>query len=796
MNDEIVLAGRSGHQLMELSRQMGWSLNETEMKVIASHFLKLKRNPSRIELESLAQTWSEHCKHKVFTGEITLVENGKKRVIRNLFKSTIKKATLGIAKKKKFLWSVFWDNAGIIEFTKDFGVAFKVETHNHPSALDPYAGANTGVGGVVRDILGCGLGAKPIASTDVFCFADPRTDASLVPSGILHPKRVFKGVRRGVKEYGNPMGIPTVNGSIFFDERFLGNPLVFCGTVGLIPRGAEKKRPRKGDSIVVIGGRTGRDGIHGATFSSAELSEVSETSVVQIGNPIEEKKVLDVILQARDRRLFNAITDFGAGGFGSAVGEMAQGLGARVFLDRAPLKQQGLLPWEIWVSESQERMVLSVSPAHLKAFRELCAFEDVEAFELGTFTGSGKIELFYGTETVGVLDLRFLHEGLPLFCERAEWSAPVFFIPSFSQPAGLNAVLRQLLAHPNIASKESTVRQYDFEVQGGTIGKPFVGRLGDGPADAAVIKPLPDRPLAITLSNGINPWYSDLDPYWMAASVIDESIRNSLSVGGNIDHLALLDNFCWGNPTDPRKLGALVRTAQGCHDTAQAFGTPFISGKDSFYNEFRIGEKTISVPGTLLISAVSVMPDASALLSMDFKEAGNPVYLVGSTFNELGGSHYLHVLGKTGGMPPLVRFAQAKKIFESVSRLTRQNVRFAPRMVRAIHDLSEGGLAVAAAEMAFASPYGVELDLSFVPLGEKKMRADEVLFSESNSRFLIEVQAEHENAFRRLLKGVPFARVGTVTPEPFLRVRGARGELLLDSSCPVLKAAWTRTLDW
>jgi phosphoribosylformylglycinamidine synthase II len=789
MNCEIKLLGLSEKELLVLSKKMLLSLNEREMKAIQKHYEGLKRNPSQIELECLAQTWSEHCKHKVFNGEIEYTENGKVRVIKNLFKNTIRKATEEVGKKKEgFLVSVFSDNAGIIKFNDSHGVAFKVETHNHPSALDPYGGANTGVGGVVRDILGCGLGAKPVACTDVFCFADPRTKN--VPKGILHPKRIFKGVRAGVKDYGNRLGIPTVNGSIFFHENYLGNPLVFCGTVGVIPLGMEKKSAKKGDKIVVIGGRTGRDGVHGATFSSAELDEDSDVAAVQIGNAIEEKKVLDVLLQARDKGLYNSVTDCGAGGFSSAVGEMGKELGAKVYLDRVLLKQDGLLPWEIFLSESQERMVLSVPEKNLEEFLGLCSFEDVEVFVLGEFSGSKKLEIFHGKELVGELCMNFLHEGVPVFEGKAVWEPVKEEIVFFEEPPNYESVLFSLLAHPNIASKEKTVRLYDHEVQGGTIGKPFVGVENDGPADGAVVKPFFEEKEGIVISNGLNPFFGEIDSYWMACCAIDEAIRNALAVGADFERIALLDNFCLGNPTDPQKLGELVRAANGCRDSAIAFQTPFISGKDSFYNEFQLESGTISVPSTLLISAIGVLSDAEKKVSMDFKKSGNLVYIVGETFNELGASHYFKVINQAGGFVPRVRFEKAKKIFERISGATKKG------LCRAVHDLSEGGLAVALSEMAFASSFGVEIDLKKVPFGEKIMRNDFVLFSESNSRFLVEVEPEKEEEFKKTMQSVAYKKIGEVTKKQNVIIMGLDGKKIVDASCTELKSAWKKTLNW
>ncbi len=555
MQDEIILLGLNEKELSELSNSMLLSLNEKEMKIIQEYFDEKKRNPSQAELETIAQTWSEHCKHKTFNSafnyrEILLDGTVKEKRIENLFRETIKAATNKIMREKDWLVSVFSDNAGIISFNEKFDLAFKVETHNHPSALDPYGGANTGIGGVIRDVLGAGLGAKPVANTDVFCFGN--VEEKNVPENLLHPKRIFKGVREGVRDYGNRMGIPTINGSISFDSRFLGNPLVFCGTIGLLPKNMHEKKVEKGNKIIVLGGRTGRDGIHGATFSSAELTEETSSTAVQIGNPIEEKKVLDVLMQARDKKLYSSITDCGAGGFSSAIGEMAEKTGCVVYLEKAPLKYKGLKPWEIWVSEAQERMVLCVPEQKEKELLELCEKEDVEATVLGEFTDTKKLEVLFEGKKLIELEMDFLHNAVPKTELEAEWQEKELS-EEFDVPEDFGKVLTELLGMPNIASKETTIRMYDHEVQGTSVIKPLMGKENDSPSDASVIKPL-NSVQGIAVSNGINFLFGDIDCYAMAESCIDEAIRNLICVGAQIEHIALLDNFCWGKPDKKSRL--------------------------------------------------------------------------------------------------------------------------------------------------------------------------------------------------------------------------------------------------
>ncbi len=788
-------------QLMELSTTGQLYLTLVEMQTIQAYFRELNRDPTDVELETIAQTWSEHCSHKTLAGRIAYRDEKGPRQFTNMLKETVFAATQQIRRslgENDWCVSVFADNAGIIRFDDDSNVAFKVETHNHPSALEPYGGSNTGIGGVIRDALGTGLGAKPVCNTDVFCFAPPDTPPDELPPGVLHPKRVMKGVVAGVRDYGNRMGIPTVNGAVYFDPRYLGNPLVYCGTVGILPRDKSHKNPQPGDYAVSIGGRTGRDGIHGATFSSAELTSESESlsgGAVQIGNAITEKMVLDVMLQARDRGLYNAVTDCGAGGFSSAVGEMGEQIGAEVWLDKAPLKYEGLSYTEIWISEAQERMVLSVPPENWKAFNALCAAEGVEATILGQFVPTGRLQLKYHDTVVADLDMKFLHDGRPPVIREASYEAVRPRELAVPRDLDVTRTLLDILGSLNVASKEWVIRQYDHEVQGGSVIKPLVGVSNDGPSDAAVIRPRLDSRRGLVVSCGMNPRYGDLDTYHMAASAIDEAVRNCVAVGADPQRIAILDNFCWGYTDRAETLGSLVRAALACHDVAIAFGTPFISGKDSLNNEFSYeqdGEKvTISIPATLLISALGQVADVADCVTMDFKRAGNHIYLVGRTRDELGGSHFALVQGLSGGHVPEVDTQRAGKLFAALHQAIRN------KTVRACHDLSEGGLAVALAEMAFAGGWGAQVDLTAVPTDIKPEddQAARLMFSESNSRFLCEVSAEDAAEFERHLAGVEFARIGEVTASD--RVVIARGETaLVDAGIDELKQAWQAPLRW
>jgi phosphoribosylformylglycinamidine synthase len=767
-------------ELKTLSRRGHLFLSLTEMQAIQSHYRSLARDPTDAELETLAQTWSEHCVHKTLksavdvevhdqSGRVTQTRHYDNLIAATIFHST---QTLMEGASGGFCLSVFKDNAGVIAFDQTDGVCFKVETHNHPSAIEPYGGAATGVGGVIRDVLGTGLGARPIANTDVFCVAPPDHPADRLPRGVIHPRRVLQQVVAGVRDYGNRMGIPTVNGAVYFDERYVGNPLVFCGCVGLIPRDRIAKAARSGDAVVLMGGRTGRDGIHGATFSSAELSDshADEFShAVQIGNAITEKKLMDVILQARDRGLFNAITDCGAGGLSSAVGEMGEKLGASVELDKVPLKYAGLRYDEIWISEAQERMVLAVPPDRVSELLELAASEDVEATIIGQF-GTEKRELvltFSGTE-VGRLSMEFLHHGLPMPRRRAI----VRDVPE-SLPAGggddapVKDRLLKLLAHPNIASKHWIIRQYDHEVQGGSVIKPLVGRLQTGPSDAAVIRPRFDSFRGVAIACGMAPHISD--PYQMAIASIDEAIRNAVCVGAALGNMAMLDNFCWPGVDDEQTLGTLVRACEACRDAALAFGIPFISGKDSLNNQFtdaRTGQ-VIRIPPTLLISTIGVIDDIRRCVTMDLKDPREGAIAMithhaGAQLRELAGVH--------------------QAVATAISR----------GLISACHDVSEGGWLVAAAEMCIASGFGMTLN-----------SADPgSAFDQPNATYLVELNAAAVDSLRELVEtvGASLRMLGRTSPQPILEIHHLTPQRTHTIECHVsveeLGRVWRGTLDW
>lgn len=799
--------------LMKISRDGMLALNLEEMQTIQAHAadpafaaarsaVGLGAKLTDVELEALAQTWSEHCKHKIFSARIDYEdEQGRKETINSLFKTYIVGATRDIRKAKgagDFCLSVFKDNAGVIEFNKDWSVVFKVETHNSPSALDPYGGALTGIVGVNRDGMGTGMGARLIFNTNVFCFASPFYEKPLPPR-LLHPRRIFEGVVEGVEHGGNKSGIPTVNGSIVFDERFAGKPLVYCGTASIMPRvlnGApcHEKKAQVGDHIVMTGGRIGKDGIHGATFSSEELHEGSPVTAVQIGDPITQKRMFDFLLIARDRGLYRSITDNGAGGLSSSVGEMSEDTGGfELHLDRAPLKYPGLQPWEILISEAQERMTLAVPPDKLAKFIELAREMDVEATDLGVFTASGYFHCLYEGRTVAYLPMAFLHEGVPQMVIPAHWVPPTLSEPAFVQPRDLGGELAGLLGRLNICSKESVIRRYDHEVQAGTVIKPLVGVANDGPSDAAVFRPLFDSFEGVVVAHGICPSYSDIDTYHMMACAIDEGLRNFVAVGGDIEHVAGLDNFCWCDPVKSDKTpdgeykaAQLVRANKALYDYCVNFGVPLISGKDSMKNDYQIGDTKISIPPTVLFSVIGKIDDVRKAVSMDVKRPGDLVYLLGITRDECGGSEYYRMHGELGSNVPKVDGDYALDLYKTLNAAQRDG------LVRSCHDLSDGGLGVALAEKAFAGGYGICADLDRV-VAAGELRSDKLLFSESQSRLLVTVRPEHRSRFEALFAGRDAACIGTVSDTPQLVVK-RRGETLIDAAIHTLKEAWQAPL--
>ncbi len=751
------------------------SLDLLSLQAIRKYFTDIGRKPNDIELETIAQTWSEHCKHTIFASEIDEVKDG-------IYKTYIRAATERIRKEKgknDFCVSVFTDNAGAIAFDENYLVTHKVETHNSPSALDPYGGAITGIVGVNRDAMGFGLGAKPVANVYGFCVGNPTDtrplfrDSKMTQKMIL-PKRILEGVVAGVNSGGNCSGIPTVQGFVNFDDSYRGKPLVFAGTIGLIPRKirgklSHEKSARPGDYIVMVGNRVGQDGIHGATFSSATLDTHSPATAVQIGDPITQKKMSDAIIkEARGRGLYTSITDDGAGGLSSSVAEMArESGGCRVNIDTVPLKYPNLEAWKIWISESQERMTLAVPKAKWKEFFALMKSRDVEATVIGEFTSSGRCVVTEGGKNIMDISLDFLHGGFPKRKLVTEESPKIFSEPIRAK-RNLSKDVETMLARPNIASFKFISEQYDHEVQMGSVLKPLQGR-GKVNADVGVFRPVLDSNKGVLATSALTPRYSLVDTYAMIAASIDTAIRQAVAAGADPDAIAILDNFCWCDSNNPIRLAELKHAGEACYDIAVAYGTPFISGKDSMFNDFKgYDEKgnaiAISVLPTVLVSAISVLPDATKAVSLDLKFAGDLVYMLGETNDELGGSEYFSMLarnakhGGLGGKKEIVGNAVPKVDTEKNKKLYRAlHSAIKGGLVATSMSVGKGGLAVTLAKMAIAGGLGADISL------KSDLTADAVLFSESQGRIVVAVDPKKRALFEKKMKGTVFQLIGNVT---------------------------------
>ena len=812
----------SDEELLEISRKGLLSLSLREMCTIRDHFLAAGSDPARtalgldhrptdVELECLAQTWSEHCKHKIFNATVTYHEEGREpETIRSLFKTCIRGATEAI--DAPWLVSVFHDNAGVVTFDDEIHLVYKVETHNSPSALDPYGGAITGIVGVNRDPFGTGLGADLLANVWGYCFGSPFHEGNL-PKGLLHPRRVRDGVHQGVIDGGNQSGIPYGRGWELFDHRSLGKPLVFCGTVGSLPvtiagGPGEKKAALPGDRIVMTGGRIGADGIHGATFSSAALDESAPVQAVQIGDPITQKRRFDFLLVARERGLYNAITDNGAGGLSSSVGEMAeQSGGARLDLSRAPLKYAGLSCWEILLSEAQERMTLALSPQRIDEFLALAREMEVETNDLGEFTDNGMFHVTWGDETVACLSMEFMHDGDPDLDLTARWTPPRFQEPAPSSGGDLTPALTAMLGRLNLCSGEKKARHYDHEVKGLSVVKPWIGVESDVPSEATVFMAHHRSYRGFVLAEAVNPFLSDIDTYAMTVAVVDEAVRKLVCAGARTDRIAALDNFCWPDPVQSEhtpdgeyKMAQLVRSCRALYDATRAYGTPLISGKDSMKNDSTMGGVKISVPPTLLLSAIGQIDDVRNAVTADFKCAGDQVYLLGTTRDECGGSEYFRYLGEkdritgkpgepasyVGNSPPRIDPEQTVPLYRTVAKA------MVAGLVRSASTPARGGLALALARSAMAGMLGAEIDLD-VAEDLTALAADRALFSESGGRFVITVAEKNGAAFETAMAGLPCRRIGFVTDRDRLVVRHGGGTVA-DASIVDMKTAYKETL--
>ncbi|MFA5770334.1 MAG: phosphoribosylformylglycinamidine synthase subunit PurL [Patescibacteria group bacterium] len=789
---DIIDLNVSDKELMNISNRGTLALDLSYMKAIKKYFNKLGRNPTDIELESIAQTWSEHCHHTIFADPIDEIKDG-------LFNHYIKRATVEIRKKKSrdFCTSVFTDNSGAIKFDENYIISHKVETHNSPSALDPFGGAITGIVGVNRDAIGFDMGAKPIINYYGFCFADPNLKSTIFrdkekKQPLLSPRRILDGVVAGVNSGGNCSGIPTPQGFLYFDNKYQGKPLVFVGTVGLIPKKSSfTKKARPGDYIVMVGGRVGQDGIHGATFSSEALSSGSPAGAVQIGDPITQKKLSDVLIkEARDKKLYNSITDNGAGGISCSVAEMAkESNGCLVNLEKVPLKYPGLEPWKIWISESQERMTLAVPKNKWKEFSELMISRDVEATVIGEFKNSGRCIVKYHKKTIMDIDMKFLHDGLPVRPMKTTPIKSTFKEPVILQPKNLNEILLKMTQRLNIASFDFISRQYDHEVQASSVIKPLQGK-GKVNGEVSVIKPIFNSSHAVAISQGLYPSYSEIDCYQMAGASIDTAIRNLVTTGVDVNKIALLDNFCWCSSNDPQRLYQLKKAAEACYDFAKIYETPYISGKDSMFNDFKGYDKKgnpikISVPPTLLISSIGLIEDVLKTISIDIKFPGDLIYILGETKDELGGSEYFAMNKSIGNSIPKVEARKNKKLYSDFYKVAQK------QLISSAISITRGGLGVALAKTALAGKLGLEVSLNNLP--GLVIRNDFTLFSESQGRILVTINPKNKKAFEEIIKENVIKQIGQVTSNQKIIIKGLDNKTIINLDLEKIEKAYKLT---
>ena len=752
MVQEYDILKMNADELMKLSKDNSWALSLKEMQIIQAHYQKLGRVPTDVEIEMIAQTWSEHCKHKIFSAKIDYEDAEQKFQVNGLFKEFIKQPTFDL--NKPWAVSLFDDNAGVVRFRDGIDICIKVETHNSPSALDPYGGALTGILGVTRDIMGTGLGARPVANTDVFCVGMPDEDE--LPKGLLHPEEILRGIHRGVMDGGNKSGIPTVNGAIYFDESYSGKPLVYCGTVGVLPpeiqgRDACKKGQRPGDLVVMVGGAVGIDGIHGATASSLVMDKTTTLGMVQIGDPFTQKRVMDFMLVARDRLLYNSVTDNGAGGLSSSVGEMSGATnGAVLNLEKVPLKYPGLQPWQILVSESQERMTLSVPKENWEELSLLAKNYQVDATVVGEFTDNGKFVCKFHDKTVGEIDLSFLHDGLPKMELKARFEGRYETWKKNHKTKNLpqsnhRELMNELLKHPTIASKEKWIRQYDHEVQGGTVVKPMEGLYSSAPNDAGVIwygAHGVEGNDGFAVASGLCPHFSIDDTYLMTQMAVDEAVRNLICHGADPEKVALVDNFCWPDPTPgPKnpdaefKLAQLVRSCMALKEMMGTYKMPLVSGKDSMKNDYHGDKVKISVLPTLLVTALGHVPDVRNLPKSQARN-GQLIYRIGHRNYDHYFGHFLH------NITELNRDNRMKFDWQGIRDL--YNTMFTAtqkRILSAVHDISEGGMLVALFETLMQDKLGISLS---VP---EEANETAWLYSELPGQFIVAVDRAKKDEF-------------------------------------------------
>jgi phosphoribosylformylglycinamidine synthase subunit PurSL len=809
----------SDQTLAQISDQRNLALNPRDIPVIRQYFLDPEvaaqrqtvglSGPTDVELEYISQARSDHCNHNTFNGifRYTDILTKETTVEHSLFRTYIQQPTLALKQKKEWVVSVLWDNAGVGAFDEHTNYVITGETHNSPSNMEAYGGAITGIVGVYRDPMGTGLGSKLFMGSFGFCVGDVNYDGPLKPP--LHPRRLLDGVIEGVRDGGNKSGVPTPFGQTLFDPGYMGKSLVFVTALGIMPRQvagrpSHEKKTSPGDLIIMSGGRVGKDGIHGVTASSESYSENTPAGHVQIGDPYTQKKMHDFLLECRDQGLIRFITDNGGGGLSSSIGESAMiSNGCVVHLDKVPLKYPGLDMWEIWVSESQERMTIAVDPADLDRFMALSLQHGVESTVIGEYTDSGKLHITYQGQTCAYVDMDLLDKGFPAWEFDAVWLPPAtrgLAEPVIRSPKDVNGLMTAMLARPNICSKEWILRQYDHEVQGGSVIKPLVGVNHNIPSDACVTRPVLTGNRGLAFSQTLLPWYSKIDAYHMMTCTIDEAVRRLIAVGGTMDHIGGVDNFCWPdigydektNPDGRFKAAQLVRACRALKDACMAYEIPLLSGKDSMYVDGHLegafGERIkVSALETVQFSATSVVADVMRCQTLDPKAAGDRVYVAGITASELGASEYYDLFGRTGVNVPRVNFAANKVLYRAVEKAVGL------QMPASCHAVGRGGLGVHLALMTMAGRLGMEIDLSRVPAAPGTLSDEALLFSESAGRFVLTVPEDQSAVFEKLCKGLAVRCVGTVTDaHDCLKITGMGKNLMVDLPCDSLEEAFTK----
>jgi phosphoribosylformylglycinamidine synthase II len=807
----------SDEELKRISQERNLALQKSDIPVIRKYFLRKdvldeRRTvgldlPTDVELEYISQARSDHCNHNTFRGLFRYRDSstGHQEIVNNLFKTCIESPTLKIKDHKQWVVSVLWDNAGVATFDDHYNYVITGETHNSPSNMEAYGGAITGIVGIYRDPMGTGKGSKLILGTYGYCVGPRDYDKELRPN--LHPRRLLDGVIEGVKDGGNKSGIPTPFGQLLFDESYIGKCLVFVTAIGIMPamiqdEPSHLKKPNPGDLIIMSGGRVGKDGIHGVTAASETFTEHTPAGHVQIGDPYTQKKMHDFLLEARDEGLITFITDNGGGGLSSSIGESCRfSNGCRVDLDKVPLKYEGLDQWEIWVSESQERMTVAIRPQDLGRFMELSAKHAVESTVIGEYNNSGYLRLDYKGNSCAYIRVDFLESDFPQWEFEAEWVSPEMRglrEPVLSEPKAHGRVLKTLLSRPNICCRNWIARQYDHEVQGGSVIKPLVGKHRDMPSDAIVVRPVLESTGGVAVTQALNPFYSKIDTYHMVAVTIDEAVRRVLAVGGDPYHIGGVDNFCWPtvqyhstqNPDGKYKAAQLVRANWALRDYCLDYGIPLLSGKDSMYVDGNLegpfGERRkVSGLPTLLFTVSSIIKDIRKCVTIDAKHPEDLVYVLGATRNELGGGEYYQMMEEVGLYVPKVDAKAFWPLYIALHGAIEANV------ISSAHAVTRGGLGVHLALIAMGGKLGMDIDLQGVPAKES-LTNTQILYSESAGRFVVTVDSKKSKTFEDLFSGLEVGYVGITTASPFFRIKGLDGELLMEEDVFMLDDAWKK----